>query len=502
MRQKTGRRRHAVAVFAGLAFAAVAPASALGAVTVSADPGMSGSPPLMTVTGDSAPDTINLGGDPATDTGSATAAGISIGSDPGTQCIDSGDTVTCTDVDFLSADGGDGNDTITIDSARFWSVSGGLGDDTLNGSDSAVEFLFGDEGNDRLFSRGSGPEEFGEGFSSGDDGNDLVQGGSGSDSFLSGGNGTDQVLGDAGIDGLSGGQGDGDVVDGGAGNDFLSAFGSDGTGDVQRGGPGFDDISYFDSTASGLGTVPDNFSINLATGQASRTNNGGANSDSLADIEDAVTGEGNDSLTGSGGPNNLFGGGGNDTVVGGAGADSLFGNEGDDSMQDRDGFQDRVDCGAGNDGAILDQLDVQADCESVQVATVAPFGFVAPTPPTPRDATPPTCTISGLKGRQKRKAFFKGIRFRQRCNEAYRVEASLFVRVKGVRGGKVITARAGDLVLGERKLGLAAPQRTLRLKVAKSLRKRLGRRFTARVKIDTFDASGNRRTTFRSIRVR
>ncbi len=497
MRQKTGRRRHAVAVFAGLAFAAVAPASALGAVTVSAaDQGIFGS--SMTVTGDSAPDTINLGGDPATNTGSATAAGITEVSDPNNICTKAGDTITCTDVDFLSADGGEGNDTITIDSARFWSVSGGLGDDTLNGSDSASESLSGDEGNDRLFSR-SGPEQFGEGSSNGGDGNDLVQGGSGSDS-LGGDNGTDQILGNAGTDFVSGDQGDGDVVDGGAGSDFLSAFGSDGTADVQRGGPGFDQISY-SSTAFGR-TVPDNFSINLGTGQASRTNNGGANSDSLADIEDADTDEGNDSLTGSGGPNNLFGGGGNDTVVGGAGADSLFGNDGDDSMQDRDGFRDRVGCGAGSDGAILDQLDVQADCESVQVATVPPFGFVAPTPPTPRDATPPTCTISGLKGRQKRKAFFKGIRFRQRCNEAYRVEASLFVRVKRVRGGKVITARAGDLVLGERKLGLAAPQRTLRLKVAKSLRKRLGRRFTARVKIDTFDASGNRRTTFRSIRVR
>ena len=498
MARKAVRQRRVLGVSIGLAVVLLAPSSALGAVTVSTFNDR------MSVTSDAAADTITLGGDPSVPGGQGTASAVGIAlAPPDPRCTDSGDTVTCTGTDVapfdtFSAVAAGGDDDVTIATAQFWGAFGGDGDDTLTGSDSGIEILAGEAGNDSLYSRGGGSDQATQGFLGGGAGDDLVQGGP-DGQYLQGDEGTDQVLGDGGPDTVTGGAGDGDVVDGGAGDDTFYEFGDWGTGDSLGGGGGSDEI-VFDGGGIG-GEPPDSFAVNLATGQSSRTNNAGGNKDSLSDIEDVFTGDGADSLTGDGGPNNLISSDGNDTVVGGGGSDSLFGGTGDDSMQDRDGVRDRVDCGPGNDQALLDQIDAASSCEPPQ-APGTPIGPAAPGTPTARDVAPPRCTIAGLESRQKRKAFFKGVRFRLRCNERYRVEARLFVRVRRIRGGRVITSRAGDLVLGERRLGLAGGRRIVRLTAAKSLRSRLGRRFTARVKIDTFDALGNRRTTFRRIRVR
>jgi Ca2+-binding RTX toxin-like protein len=78
--------------------------------------------------------------------------------------------------------------------------------------------------------------------------------------------------------------------------------------------------------------VTGNFALNLAAGAASTVNGtawftiaGGTT------IENAVTGDGNDSLTGNSGANTLYGMRGNDMLDGGAGADQMHGGKGSDT---------------------------------------------------------------------------------------------------------------------------------------------------------------------------
>ncbi len=55
--------------------------------------------------------------------------------------------------------------------------------------------------------------------------------------------------------------------------------------------------------------------------------------------------------------------------------DTLHGGDGDDTFRTRDGEQDTVDCGPGNDTAILDFKDVMTDpaaCETVKRAAPRP----------------------------------------------------------------------------------------------------------------------------------
>ncbi len=74
-------------------------------------------------------------------------------------------------------------------------------------------------------------------------------------------------------------------------------------------------------------------------------------------------------LIGSAGPNELITGPGNDTITAGAGIDRVTADAGDDTIDVRDGFSDRVRCGAGTDTVVADTLDlIGADCETVNVA--------------------------------------------------------------------------------------------------------------------------------------
>jgi subtilisin-like proprotein convertase family protein len=87
-------------------------------------------------------------------------------------------------------------------------------------------------------------------------------------------------------------------------------------------------------------------------------------------IENAITGDGNDTITGNSlanelfgmrGDDTLYGGGGNDTLVGGAGTDKLFGGTGTDTLVG----------GTGNDiiigGTRFDTVDYSADAQGVTI---------------------------------------------------------------------------------------------------------------------------------------
>jgi len=75
---------------------------------------------------------------------------------------------------------------------------------------------------------------------------------------------------------------------------------------------------------------------------------GAAGNDTLAGIENVLSGAGNDSLLGDGAANTLTAGSGNDTIVAGAGRDSLAGADGNDQL-DGAANQDTLLGGAGID---------------------------------------------------------------------------------------------------------------------------------------------------------
>lgn len=189
------------------------------------------------------------------------------------------------------------------------------------------------------------------------DGNDILDGGSGSalpfGDSLYGGGGDDTIYGDYANPGIAplwawdndllvGDVGNdllldrsgGDTLDGGAGADTLSA----GAGaDSILGGDGVDLVSY-----GNLIDVNQSITVSLLTGRAS----GADGDDSLAGVENIISGAGSDSLQGDNQANNLSGGSGMDTLSGEMGTDTLIGGDGSDFLR---GGRDR-DSLVGGDG--------------------------------------------------------------------------------------------------------------------------------------------------------
>jgi hypothetical protein len=74
---------------------------------------------------------------------------------------------------------------------------------------------------------------------------------------------------------------------------------------------------------------------------------------------------GNDTLLGGAGDDRIYGGSGRDVITGGAGADRLYGGPGSDTIFAADGERDTIDCGPGNDRAVVDSVDKTINCEVV-----------------------------------------------------------------------------------------------------------------------------------------
>ena len=86
------------------------------------------------------------------------------------------------------------------------------------------------------------------------------------------------------------------------------------------------------------------------------------------------------------------------------------------------------------------------------------------------------------------------------CNEPTSLEARLTVPVRR-RGGRLVTVKAGQLVLAEQASPLAGGERRLRLAVPRRLRPALGRRFAATLTVVARDQFGNRGAVTRVVRV-
>ncbi len=192
-----------------------------------------------------------------------------------------------------------------------------MGDDIINGG----------AGNDSLFGQG---------------GNDVIDGGDGDD-LIHGGSGGDIIHGEGGNDTLYGGDGSEENVHGDGGNDILHSGGeghyygdagddliyagiTSGVNEVLDGGTGTDTVD----TTSWDGI----YVVNLATG----TTNFG---ESFINFEKIVTGNGGDTITGTGtanvietrgGADTVSAGGGDDVVAGGADGDTLDGESGVDTL--------------------------------------------------------------------------------------------------------------------------------------------------------------------------
>ncbi len=243
------------------------------------------------------------------------------------------------------------------------SITGGSGDDTLNGGDGS-DSLFGNAGNDRFI---------------GGAGADLILGGDGADTVVYSTSATAVIVrldrsaglgGDAAGDDIRGvenvvGSGHADLIVGhllanhfvgGAGDDTLiGGHGNDtligGAGaDVLHGGMDRDLVSYAGSTAGAI-------VLDLSAGTAS---GGDASGDTLVAIEDAITGSGDDHITGTGHANWLRGGEGDDTIIGGAGNDTIAGGGGADSL----------DGGAG-----IDTLSYAQSSQAVYITLSNPSGI-------------------------------------------------------------------------------------------------------------------------------
>ena len=239
--------------------------------------------------------------------------------------------------------GGDGNDTFTTGSVPDGSdtMIGGAGTDvadySLRTGTLTLTLSATTAGNDG--ENGEGDNIGGTATSAAGD-VEQVRGGGGNDT-ITGSNNADTLSGGGGNDTLDGLLGN-DVLNGEAGNDTFLESGTVPSGaDVFNGGPGVDTVSYASRTAA----------VTIRMDNALADDGESGEGDKIAsDVENATTGSGNDSITGSSAANTLDGGSGNDTISGGAGDDSIVGGLGTDTLDGGSG-NDTFKEGSANSGA-------------------------------------------------------------------------------------------------------------------------------------------------------
>jgi RTX calcium-binding nonapeptide repeat (4 copies) len=424
------------------------------------------------------------------------------------QLVVSGSTISVADpgdvIDEAVAEcNGDGTNSVGcafVAPVTFVSVDVGDLDDSLRATtDHALLLLIGGDGSDELTAVASANPDVTFSDIRGDDanrdptgdGNDTLVGLAGGDS-LDGGGGTDALFGGEGADGLRPGPGDGDRADGGPGDDGVILSAGEGTGEQLDGGEGVDTLSSFTGAtlSSGSGAFQA-FSVDLAAGSLSQT--AGGTAVASATSFESFAGDGSVfTLTGTDGPNELITGAADDLVNPRAGPDLVRTRRGADRVLARDGFGDRIDCGPDQDAAVLDQFDETFDCEDLDVAQVLPAGV---------ELDAPACTLTGVRRTLRRKRFLRGLRPAVECNEAVTMEARLTVPVRR-RRGRLVTVRAGQLVLAEQTRPLATGAQRMTLRVPRRLRTVLGPRFTATLSVVARDQFGNPGRITRAVRIR
>jgi Ca2+-binding RTX toxin-like protein len=274
----------------------------------------------------------------------AAGAGCRIVADHIAQCDGSGtrvlvnlgdgnDTYFGTGAGFVPAtvNGGDGNDVMFDGdgAGRREIYSGGNGVDTANYSleSHPVSLSLDNTANDG---------EAGEGDFVASDVENLT-GGAQSDR-LTGDNADNHLRGEGGNDRLSGLGGNDTFEEGptASGADFIS------------GGSGTDRVRYDERTAAGVRVTLDGAGDDGQAGEGDNVQ---------PDVENISGTKFADTLVGSQLANSISGLGGNDGINPLTGSDRVFGGDGDDRINVRDGVQDLVSGGAGNDAITRDAID-------------------------------------------------------------------------------------------------------------------------------------------------
>ena len=452
----------------------------------------------------------------------------------GEGCSGGGATVTCdgSSVVQVQVDLRDGDDVLFLEVPVSTLAAGGEGNDDLTGSDASRDpFTFEDVGDD--LSGGPGDDRLtgraGFDFLGGGLGSDAIDGGADQDSVLGGEgaeteDGPDRLTGGPDADVLSGEAGD-DILDGGEGEDILLA----GAGDDQaQGGPG-NDLLVWDEGADDLrgggevdvvaysalftDTMPQQ-PVRVTIDGVADDGPSGDNDNVAVDIEDVVTDEYYDYVTGNASGNLLDTAGGPDQVDGLGGPDSIFAGSGDDAVESRDGVADRISCGEGNDSLAADaEDDVHGDCEDVHRTSSgggssqdpsSPQNPSSPGPSTappagqpPVDREPPRLTISAQRAVRRRELLRRGLALTVRCDERSALLVTLIAQVRGAR-----LSREGDLVVAERVLPVGDCDRSLRLRVPRRLGRALHPRTRLRLVAQAIDPSGNVGSARRSVLAR
>ena len=371
--------------------------------------------------------------------------------------------------------GGDGRDDMkVIDGRTVATFDGGAGDDILL-SEEGADVLIGGPGDDKL-TGGAGADEL-----HGDDGDDKLRADRDQDSSP-------------------------DVLDGGAGVDTVDDWGGgpdapgpvsvtlDGQANDGRPGEGDDvrDVEILNVYVPGTFVMGDGPDIveNLSPADAAASRIEGRGGD------DYLTGgSASHTIDGGAGDDRVEGGFGHDTLVGGPGSDQIFGDStsgncggygqsctlptGNDTIDARDGAADTIDCGPGQDKAVVDAADTVANCETVdKPGGSGPNGPNGPNgpcgcakPPVDDDTvTPATAARVSLAAKPRlRKALRSG----------------LTVRLSGLPAGNVLVrAKSGGRVVAATRVRVAADgTATRRLRFTKKAKRALARKRFVRLTV-------------------
>ena len=224
------------------------------------------------------------------------------------------------DDDGDTPDDDDDGDGVVVPPASPSVRVGTPGADVLTGA-AGADTIIGHEGDDVL--TGAGGADIirggtGDDFIDGGDGRDVIFASAGNDDVFGGADadmvygeaGDDRILAQGGDDLVNAGAGN-DTVFGGEGNDLFVAEAGDGNdtyyGDDMNGGVGIDTLDMASITAAITADLGTGY---MMRGSVSSTQTG---TDTLWNVENIVTGSGNDTITASAAVNIMDGGAGNDT---------------------------------------------------------------------------------------------------------------------------------------------------------------------------------------------
>jgi hypothetical protein len=186
------------------------------------------------------------------------------------------------------------------------------------------------------------------------------------------------------------------------------------------------------------------------------------------------------------------------------GPDNCPGAAGDDQADmDADGQGDACDADIDGDGVSNDAEQARGTNPRATDSDgdgVADGADVCPTqkgsPPKGCDKRAPKITLRKTAKKLTFKRFFKGVRSRIKVSEAASLDVTLLASLNSASA-----AKAGDLVLAEKHLKRSRKTRSVKLKPKRSLFGRTFLPITVRLRVTATDASGNRRTVTKKIRV-